>query len=137
MGDEEESAPLWLNEYHFYEPETETKKEYGPGKFRHDYGQGERTYEYSSVSASIKGPWWTVAKEVLEDDDREQLQQWCRCELCKMFIFNPDKWIACAHCYHCLKYQGNDQKVIDDSRNYKRLCTTSKYLMCFECFGVV
>ena len=116
----EESIHLSLDKYHFYERRTD--KVYTMGKY--DYGHGERTYEFNTCSVSLNGPWWIIAKEVLDDSDREQLQTWCRCDICKMFVLNPNKWMACAHCYHCLKYGGNDQKVIDDSRAYKSSCST-------------
>jgi len=113
--------------FHYYEVFDETK-EYSKKTFKHDYGYGNRNYQFclyefrNILDNAIKK--YVVVNEILTGEERWKLKDYCGCKYClsddnkKMFMDQGN--------YSCLldtdiELDSFDQKVIDDTRERMKL----------------
>jgi len=73
---------------------------------------------YRIVDRDKKELEFVVAEERLSVEDVKKLGPYCRCEICRMYFFNPAKYLACAHCFGCLRTGSDNQYIINRTREY-------------------
>lgn len=106
---------------HFESYVQDSHLQYFNEPFEANYnGQEKRTYRHvlykiGSNQGTLK---FVVAEEILSDEERKKLGRYCRCEVCKMSFLKPAKYFTCAHCFGCIKADGENQYVIKATRKY-------------------
>ena len=100
-------------EYELYDQEKEYPKEM--------FKKNGREYEnclYTVHDNNRKELKFVVTEEHLSDEECKKLIPYCRCQICCMWFFNPAKYLACAHCFGCLRTRSDNQYVINKTREY-------------------
>jgi len=93
----------YYDHYEDYDPH----KEYTTNVFTHDYGKGNRTYQYNLYTITdlnnkelVKE--FVVTEEIISDEELNQLKPFCQCEYHTKSYFNPMKYFTCRCCHGCL-----------------------------------
>jgi len=59
-------------------------------------------------------------EQELTPAEAKELAPYCQCNVCLMWRINPVKYLACPHCFGCIKSGRYKQWVIDRTIAYKK-----------------